>query len=341
MKKILILPLILITIYCSAQSEIIGNPIMLSNLEISQYTFPNSMNWREALNACKELGDGWKLPSKEQLDILYKNKDEIGGFVNDAYWSATKTGDYEAWRQYFSDGDQVLTPNYSVGYVRAIRVVNLDSIHGSQSSLPEINDDSIRNDPNKKIDLGYIELDSGQEITVSESDDEFGEEIDKELEEFLAGPKLIIQESDVKVSAYKFSTGIPFAGTIDSKSDKRFYSQKELRDLHKPAYIIGKPIKVGNFIVAQHEFPVKYIWKNAKAICATLGPGWRLPSKKELYILYQNKIKIGNFSKYGYWSSSEGNQEGVAWFQDFYLGGTNPSIANKNSPWGVRAVKSQ
>ena len=93
--------------------------------------------------------------------------------------------------------------------------------------------------------------------------------------------------------------------------------------------------------MAQHEFPVKYIWKNAKAICATLGPGWRLPTKEELYILYQNKNKIGNFSKYGYWSSSTGNQEGVAWHQDFYLGGTKPSIANKNSPWGVRAVKSQ
>jgi hypothetical protein len=85
------------------------------------------MNWREALNACKELGDGWKLPSKEQLDILYKNKDEIGGFVNDAYWSATSNGEYEAWRQYFSDGDQVLTPNISVGYVRPIRELAIDS----------------------------------------------------------------------------------------------------------------------------------------------------------------------------------------------------------------------
>ena len=175
----------------------------------------------------------------------------------------------------------------------------------------------------------------------SESTKSSSQEIDKELAEFLAGPKLIIQESGVKVSEDKFSTGIPFAGTVDSKSDKRYYTQKELAALHKPVYIIGTPIKVGKFIVAQHEFPVKYIWKNAKAICATLGPGWRLPTKEELYILYQNKNKIGNFSKYGYWSSSTGNQEGVAWHQDFYLGGTKPSIANKNSPWGVRAVKSQ
>ena len=179
------------------------------------------------------------------------------------------------------------------------------------------------------------------EQSKSQAPNQSKEEIDKELAEFLAGPKLIIQESGVKVSEDKFSTGIPFVGTVDSKSDKRYYTQKELTELHKPAYIIGTPIKVGKFIVAQHEFPVKYIWKNAKGICATLGPGWRLPTKEELYILYQNKNKIGNFSKYGYWSSSTGNQEGVAWHQDFYLGGTKPSIANKNSPWGVRAVKSQ
>ena len=309
MKKILILPLLLITFISSAQNTTIGNPIKFNDLEVSQFTFQNSMNWNDAIKACEALGVGWKLPSKDQLNTLYKNKENISGFVNDAYWSSTNNGDYEAWRQYFSDGDQVLTQKQAVGYVRAIRELKMESNNVSQSTLPE----------------------------KSKSE----KEIDAEIAAFLDQSDVGGVESGETVKQFKWNNGIPFVGTVDSKSDKRYYTQKELTELHKPAYIIGTPIKVGKFIVAQHEFPVKYIWKNAKAICATLGPGWRLPTKEELYILYQNKNKIGNFSKYGYWSSSTGNQEGVAWHQDFYLGGTKPSIANKNSPWGVRAVKSQ
>lgn len=165
-------------------------------------------------------------------------------------------------------------------------------------------------------------------------------EIDKELAEFLAGPKLEIQGSGVTVSADNFSKGIPFATTINTASDKKYYSEAELVQLNKPTYVIGKPIQIGKILVAQNEFPKKMTWASAKLACQKLGAGWRLPTKDELYILYQNKNKLKNFSKYGYWSSTEGNMDGVVWYQDFYLGSTKPSLANKLSTWGVRAVKS-
>jgi hypothetical protein len=96
-------------------------------------------------------------------------------------------------------------------------------------------------------------------------------------------------------------------------------------------------------LVAQNEFPKKSDWNNAKAACSRLGTGWRLPTKDELFILYQNKNILRNFSKYGYWSSTEGvlnGNKGVAYFQDFTLGSTKPILENKLSTWGVRAVKS-
>ncbi len=438
MKKILILPFIIITIYCSAQSSIIGNPIKFSNWEISQYTFPNSMNWREALNACKELGDGWQLPSKEQLNILYKNKNEIGGFVNDAYWSATNSGDYEAWRQYFSDGDQVLTPNYSVGYVRAIRELAMDSsevVNLQQNKLlntpedfaktvllslktknqdlyettaptfpelkfflesinesPEFNEelnsakkenrlkwfsDIVSDAVTRKLNLnesiycgfqgdissfkntpyirkGFIcfEIDSKKyQIEVEKVfkiNNEWkavenllgiksieNENQANELEE----PTINVSVSDDEFREIKWSKGKPFKTTINTASDKRKYSAAKLAQLNNPKSIIGTPGKIGKLLISQNEFPLKMSWSQAKLACQKLGPGWRLPTKDELYILYQNKNKLGNFSKYGYWSLTQDSVDGVAWWQDFYLGSTKPTLQNKLSTWGVRAVK--
>ena len=73
------------------------------------------------------------------------------------------------------------------------------------------------------------------------------------------------------------------------------------------ASIIGKPIIINNLVIAQHDFPFKLNQDVAKAACAKLGPGWRLPTKDELNILYKNRYKIGGFKSKkfsGYWSSS-------------------------------------
>lgn len=79
------------------------------------YVFPNDLSmgayhWVEANNACdclNRLGhDDWYLPSKEELNILYENKDEIGGFAHGWYWSSTASSLREYWAQSFDDGEQ-------------------------------------------------------------------------------------------------------------------------------------------------------------------------------------------------------------------------------------------
>jgi len=46
----------------------------------------------EAGSACENLVlngfSDWRLPSKEELSMLYRHREEIGGFVNGAYWSS-------------------------------------------------------------------------------------------------------------------------------------------------------------------------------------------------------------------------------------------------------------
>jgi len=80
-----------------------------------------------AAKLCSDLVLGgfsdWYLPSIIELNKLYLNKDLIGGFTNDYYWSSSEYYNYKypAWFQDFSNGFQGGTnKNYS-NYVRAIR----------------------------------------------------------------------------------------------------------------------------------------------------------------------------------------------------------------------------
>jgi hypothetical protein len=126
MKKILLLPLLLVTCFCFAQDakEIIGNSIKIGSLEIAQYDFPKEMKWEDALKACNDLGEGWRLPTKDELNELYKNKDKIGGFATStlsSYWSSTESGLRFAWLQYFSYGTQKSANKLYILPIRAVR----------------------------------------------------------------------------------------------------------------------------------------------------------------------------------------------------------------------------
>jgi hypothetical protein len=97
-------------------------------------------NTLDIINACQEENiaarlcfdlvldgyDDWFLPSKDELNQLFLQKDRVGGFVIDVtapYWSSTE---YEihnaAWRQTFADYfEQTIYDKYNVYNVRAIR----------------------------------------------------------------------------------------------------------------------------------------------------------------------------------------------------------------------------
>ncbi len=77
-----------------------------------------------AAKLCRDLGEEWFLPSRDELSLMYTNlKDnkDLGGFASVFYWSSTEFSLSNAWFHDFFADDQFIM-NKSNGYrVRAAR----------------------------------------------------------------------------------------------------------------------------------------------------------------------------------------------------------------------------
>lgn len=80
----------------------------------------NSLNWYEAVKAAGGNGSGWRLPTSNELRVLYEQRKVVGGFASDDYWSATEQDINSAWVHGFAHGDQDRYNKYSSLRARAI-----------------------------------------------------------------------------------------------------------------------------------------------------------------------------------------------------------------------------
>ena len=90
------------------------------------------MNWDNAIKYCENLNAdcvGWNLPTKEELMLIYANKDIInkalilaGGqpMKEDWYWSSSEYNNFSAWNQSFNDGTIDGYDKYYGYYVRPV-----------------------------------------------------------------------------------------------------------------------------------------------------------------------------------------------------------------------------
>jgi hypothetical protein len=65
------------------------------------------------------------LPTKSELNILYRNKSKIkiGGFSYNFYWGDNEDKDYPSMRQNFSNGEQKVVYEDDRMRVRAVRTI--------------------------------------------------------------------------------------------------------------------------------------------------------------------------------------------------------------------------
>ena len=64
--------------------------------------------------------DGF-LPNREELDLLFNQRNDVGGFANDIYWSSSEINNAFAWDQFFGSGFQGILAKDFTFRVRAVR----------------------------------------------------------------------------------------------------------------------------------------------------------------------------------------------------------------------------
>jgi len=102
----------------------------LGNLMIDTKDLEGSHTWDEAKKQIEFLNNlnyqgfsNWQLPTREELNKMYLNKDEIGSFSVYGYWSSTENSTGTAWNQSFYFGYQYYSDkNYNL-LVRCVRSI--------------------------------------------------------------------------------------------------------------------------------------------------------------------------------------------------------------------------
>jgi hypothetical protein len=127
--------------------NIIGESVLIGDLEVAQHDFhleysSVEVDLETAMELCSELnfydkksldgalqehlGHRWRLPTLEELNILYRNKEKLGGFTNGFYWTSNayeKKRDYiiSSWSKNFLHGSELERDKYSRCFARAVR----------------------------------------------------------------------------------------------------------------------------------------------------------------------------------------------------------------------------
>ena len=88
------------------------------------------MSWGKAMNIHEQLGEGWRLPTLDELGAMYRTigqgaTNNSGQFADKLYWSATAYDTNQARLLRFSDGNTSYHYNKKVAHrkfqVRAVR----------------------------------------------------------------------------------------------------------------------------------------------------------------------------------------------------------------------------
>lgn len=81
-----------------SETNIIKIPSTSIEVEVCNWVlFQRPITWHNAKKKCEVLGDGWRLPTVDELEVMYKHKDIIGHFIFPIYWSSERFNALDAY----------------------------------------------------------------------------------------------------------------------------------------------------------------------------------------------------------------------------------------------------
>ena len=93
------------------------------NIFVADKDFPTRLDWKEAQNLCSHIGNGWRLPSNDELDAMYTqlHLQGRGNFYGLGYWSNQEIDSSNASVMYFLSGEKHPTRKLMPIKVRPVR----------------------------------------------------------------------------------------------------------------------------------------------------------------------------------------------------------------------------
>lgn len=100
----------------------------IENFEVYDKDLPMALDYDNAVETCKQLGDGWCLPTLYQINLIYLNKKRIPNLTKKCYWSSSPSGDgfgggTKYWCVDFKNGNHKEYFERVELFVRPIRIV--------------------------------------------------------------------------------------------------------------------------------------------------------------------------------------------------------------------------
>ncbi|MDR0981863.1 MAG: DUF1566 domain-containing protein [Culturomica sp.] len=303
--------------------------LMVQKEDISE----NAQTWSTANSLCENSTlDGytdWRLPTKDELVVLYIERDTIGNFVTNSsnntwYWSST-ANTYGHWRQSLSSGVQsdcydtntnrcrCVRSQYMLPIVKTLPTTNVSKTYAKLNGRIE-----NKGEP-AYIERGFVYSKSFQTPTI-EDDPDFTSKVPVSGtdSDYSAGAAGLTTDAVYYVRAYAINAnGICYGNEVKFTAG----------DSSNVVVLPPAKLMVQNKDISENS----QTWSTANSLCQnSILDGytdWRLPTKDELAVLYIERNTIGNFvtasnNNPWYWSSTAyGSNSNYHWIQNFSSGG--------------------
>lgn len=269
--------------------------------------------------------DDWRLPTIEELALLYNNKEAIGGFASAIYWGSRGYG------LDFTTGNQDYYSSNNLFRVRAVR----------KGEQPEFETRAaVVIDKTTALFNGYIE-DVGNPPYIERGFAYSSETSTPTIEDAkVITPGNGTKEYSATVYGLKENTTY-FVRAYVTTLEGTYYGNTESITLTEPDYIV---LVEERFMVQKYDISggtMSHSIANDACNSSNLGGfnDWRLPTVSELGVLCRKKELIGNFKDDIYWSDDKGSSYNRYYGVDFATGKVL-TIVTDHASYYARAVRS-